>query len=47
MWSGDALDFSVLFKFMFDMINGYFSAGNKNEQRISVEHIHSIIELQS
>jgi hypothetical protein len=44
---GDALDYSASFKFMFDMINGYFPSGHKNEQRILVEHIHSIIELQS
>ncbi len=44
---GDAMDYSASFKFMFDMINGYFPAGSKNEQRILVEHIHSIIELQS
>jgi nicastrin len=44
---GDALDYSASFRFMFDMINGYFPAGNKNEQRILIEHIHSIIELQS
>jgi hypothetical protein len=29
------------------MINGYFPAGHKNEQCILIEHIHSIIELQS
>ena len=44
---GDALDYSASFRFMFDMINGYFPAGNQDEQRISIEHIHSIIELQS
>ena len=44
---GDVLDYSASFKFMFDMINGYFPSGNKNEQRIKLEHIHSIIELQS
>lgn len=44
---GDALDYSASFKFMFDMINGYFPSGNKNEQRIKPEHIHSIIEFQS
>jgi nicastrin len=44
---GDALDYSASFKFMFDMINGYFPSGNKNEPRIKPEHIHSIIELQS
>jgi nicastrin len=44
---GDALDYSASFKFMFDMINGYFPAGNKSEQLIKPEHIHSIIELQS
>ncbi|CAF1000453.1 unnamed protein product [Rotaria sp. Silwood1] len=44
---GDALDYSASFKFMFDMINGYFPIGNKNEQPIKIEHIHSIIELQS
>ncbi|CAF3076566.1 unnamed protein product [Rotaria sp. Silwood2] len=44
---GDALDYSASFKFMFDMINEYFPIGNKNEQPIKIEHIHSIIELQS
>jgi nicastrin len=44
---GDALDYSASFRFMFDMINGYFPNGNQNEQRIKPEHIHSIIELQS
>ncbi|CAF4134665.1 unnamed protein product, partial [Rotaria sordida] len=44
---GDALDYSASFKFMFDMINGYFPIGNKNEQPIKIEHIHSIIEFQS
>jgi hypothetical protein len=44
---GDVMDYSASFRFMFDMINSYFPAGNKKEQRISVEHIHSIIELQS
>jgi hypothetical protein len=44
---GDAMDYSASFKFTFDMINGYFPIGNKNEQRIKFEHIHSIIELQS
>ncbi|CAF0844539.1 unnamed protein product [Adineta steineri] len=43
---GDAMDYSASFKFMFDMINGYFPNGDKNEQRIKPEHIHSIIELQ-
>lgn len=44
---GDAMDYSASFRFMFDMINGYFPAGNKAEQRILVEHIHSIIEFQA
>jgi hypothetical protein len=44
---GDALDYSASFKFMYDMIHGYFPYGNKTEQRIKPEHIHSIIELQS
>ena len=44
---GDTLDYSASFRFMFDMINGYFPAGNKAEQRILVEHIHSIIEFQA
>jgi nicastrin len=44
---GDALDYSASFKFMFDMINGYFPNGDKNEERIKVEHIHSVLEFQS
>ena len=44
---GDALDYSASYKFMFDMINKYFPSGNVNEQRILIEHIHSIIEFQS
>lgn len=44
---GDALDYSASFKFMYDMVNGNFPTGNKNEQPINVEHIHSIIEFQS
>jgi nicastrin len=44
---GDALDYSASFKFMFDMTNSFFPAGNNKEQRINVEHIHSVIELQS
>jgi len=44
---GDALDYSGSFRFIFDMTNGYFPAGDKNEERIKVEHIHSIIEFQS
>jgi nicastrin len=44
---GDALDYSGSFRFMFDMINGYFPAGDKNEERIKIEHIHSVIEFQS
>ena len=44
---GDALDYSASYKFMFDMINGYFPNGDTSEQRIKVEHIHSVIELQS
>jgi hypothetical protein len=44
---GDALDYSASFRFMFDMMNDYFPTGDKNEERIKIEHIHSIIELQS
>ena len=44
---GDALDYSASFKFMFDMLNGYFPTGDSSEQRIKVEHIHSVLELQS
>ncbi|UJR08681.1 hypothetical protein I4U23_012939 [Adineta vaga] len=44
---GDALDYSGSIKFMYDMTKDYFPVGNKNEQRIKPEHIHSIIELQS
>ncbi|CAF1291372.1 unnamed protein product [Adineta steineri] len=44
---GDALDYSASFRFLFDMNNDYFPAGDKNEQRIKIEHIHSIIEFQS
>lgn len=44
---GDAMDYSASFKFMFDIINGYFPMGSKNEQPIKVEHIHSIIEFQA
>lgn len=44
---GDALDYSASFRFMFDMVNEYFPAGNVTEQRIRIEHIHSIIELQA
>ncbi|CAF2656258.1 unnamed protein product [Rotaria sp. Silwood2] len=44
---GDVLDYSASFKFMFDMINGYFPTGGQNEEPIKVEHIHSIIEFQS
>ena len=44
---GDALDYSASFRFMFDMESGYFPSGDKNEERIQVEHIHSVIEFQS
>ncbi|CAF3892928.1 unnamed protein product [Adineta steineri] len=44
---GDGLDYSASFRFLFDMNNDYFPAGDKNEQRIKIEHIHSIIEFQS
>ncbi len=44
---GDALDYSASFRFIYDMNSGYFPAGDKNEQRIKIEHIHSIIEFQS
>lgn len=44
---GDALDYSASFRFLFDMVNEYFPTGNANEQRIRIEHIHSIIELQA
>ncbi|CAF3704592.1 unnamed protein product [Rotaria socialis] len=44
---GDALDYSASFKFLFDMKNGNFPTGNRNEDPIRSEHIHSIIEFQS
>ncbi|CAF3416527.1 unnamed protein product [Rotaria socialis] len=44
---GDAMDYSASYKFMFDMKNGDFPLGNKNEQPIETKHIHSIIEFQS
>jgi hypothetical protein len=44
---GDALDYSASFRFMYDMTNGDFPAGDKNEERIKIEHIHSVIEFQS
>ncbi|CAF4625431.1 unnamed protein product, partial [Rotaria magnacalcarata] len=44
---GDALDYSASFKFLFDMKNGDFPTGNRNEDPIRSEHIHSIIEFQS
>jgi nicastrin len=45
--NGDALDYSASFRFIFDMNSGYFPAGDKKEERIKIEHIHSIIEFQS
>ena len=44
---GDALDYSASFRFMFDMINGYFPTTDSSEQRIKPENIHSVLELQS
>ncbi len=44
---GDALDYSASYRFIYDMNSGYFPAGDKNEERIKVEHIHSIIEFQA
>ncbi|CAF0819394.1 unnamed protein product [Adineta ricciae] len=44
---GDTLDYSGSIKFIYDMNRGSFPMGNKNEQRIKPEHIHSIIELQA
>jgi hypothetical protein len=44
---GDALDYSASFRFMFDMESEYFPNGDKNEERIQFEHIHSIIEFQA
>jgi nicastrin len=44
---GDALDYSASYRFMFDMESGYFPNGDKNEERIQFEHIHSVIEFQA
>jgi len=44
---GDAFDYSASFRFIYDMEKGFFPSGNADEERIQIEHIHSIIEFQS
>ncbi|CAF1285875.1 unnamed protein product, partial [Didymodactylos carnosus] len=45
---GDSLDYSASYRIIFDMNNNLFpSTESKYEERIKLDHIHSIIEIQS
>lgn len=44
---GEAFDYSGSFRFLYDMENGNFPNGDKTEQPIQIEHIHSVIEFQA